>query len=590
MNAEAIRGLIAAGESLTVEFKGEEHGPVSDTDLVEAVVCLANRPEGARAFLLVGIEDDGRVTGARPRHGGGRTDALQLRALIANRTQPSLSCSVDVITVDDGRPVIAIEVPAARTPVGTQLGKYIRRAISGKGLPECRPFHFHEMQALQAHRGILDYSALPIPGLGWDALDPLEFDRFRRAIRESGGYGDRSLLELSNEELTKALGAAEANHQISAIRVLGLLLFGTEDAIRGFMPTHEAAFQAVSGTKVEVNDFFRWPVVRVMEEFMTRFRARNREEEIVEGLLRIGVPDYPERAFREALANALIHRDYARLGAVHVQWHDDRIEISSPGGFPESVTLKNLLVTPPRARNPLLADAFKRAGIVERTARGIDTIFEQQLKYGRPPPSYEASTEASVVVALPGGAANLAFARLVSTEDASGRPINLDELLLLNALWLEREITAAEATQLIQKPESQARATLHGLQERGLVEARGERKGRSFHLSAAVYRRLGQKAAYVRQRGFEPLQQEQMVLQYVQVHGRISRREVVDLCQVSSLRARAILARLVDKGALRLFGTKRGAYYGPTSKTLDLSKSNLDKSKTRSKPRPNARQ
>jgi hypothetical protein len=68
------------------------------------------------------------------------------------------------------------------------------------------------------------------------------------------------------------------------------------------------------------------------------------------------------------------------LGAVHFHWHPDRIEISSPGGFPEGVRLDNLLVTAPRPRNPLLADAFKRAGIVERTARGIDTIFYEQLR------------------------------------------------------------------------------------------------------------------------------------------------------------------------------------------------------------------
>ena len=58
-----------------------------------------------------------------------------------------------------------------------------------------------------------------------------------------------------------------------------------------------------------------------------------------------------------------------------MQWHEDRIEISNPGGFPEGVRLDNLLVTTPRPRNPSLADAFKRAGIVKRAARGVDTIF-----------------------------------------------------------------------------------------------------------------------------------------------------------------------------------------------------------------------
>ena len=69
--------------------------------------------------------------------------------------------------------------------------------------------------------------------------------------------------------------------------------------------------------------------------------------------------------------------------------------------------LDNLLVTAPSPRNPLLADAFKRAGIVERTARGIDTIFYEQLRNGRPAPSYARSGATGVVLSIPGGEANL---------------------------------------------------------------------------------------------------------------------------------------------------------------------------------------
>lgn len=77
-----------------------------------------------------------------------------------------------------------------------------------------------------------------------------------------------------------------------------------------------------------------------------RFRHRNRSTEVMAGpLLRIDVPDYAEASFREALANALVHRDYATLGAVHVQWHPDHLRVDSPGGFPEGVRLDNLLVT-----------------------------------------------------------------------------------------------------------------------------------------------------------------------------------------------------------------------------------------------------
>ena len=574
MTPERLRELIGGGETIDVEFKGEAGHAVSDQDLVEAIICLANRPGGEPGWLLIGVEDDGRITGARARHAG-RTDPVRLQALISGRTRPSLTPAIELVTLD-GHEIVVVEVPPVRTPVGTTDGKYLRRGLGGDGRPACLPLYFHEMQALQADRGLLDYSALPLPGARWGDLDPLEFERFRRFIRESRGQGDASLVDLPDLELAKALGAVEANHDVSAVRVLGLLLFGREEALRRLLPSHEVAFQALSGQQVEVNDFFRWPLLRVMDEILARFRARNREEELIVGLLRIGVPDYPERAFREAVANALIHRDYTRLGAVHVQWHDDRVEISNPGGFPEGVRLDNLLVTPPRPRNPLLADAFKRAGIVERTARRIDTIFFEQLRNGRPAPSYERSNETAVVLVLPGGSANLAFARLVAEESQANRPMSLDDLLLLNHLWLDRRLTTANAARLIQKPEAEARARLQRLVEAGLVEARGERKGRTWHLSAATYRRLGEPAAYVRQRGFEPLQQEQMVLQYVQAHGRITRREAAELCQVSSLQARYLLSRLTKRGRLALRGSRRGAFYAAASNDMDDANQVMD--------------
>ncbi len=417
------------------------------------------------------------------------------------------------------------------------------------------------MQARQAERGALDYTALVVSGATWDDLDPLEIERLRRSIRENSGRSDAALLALADEELARVLGAVEMGPSGPAIRVLGLLLFGREEALRSYLPTHEVAFQVLRGAQVEVNDFFRWPLLRVMEEIESRFNARNREQELLVGMLRIGVPDYPPAAFREGVANALIHRDYTRLGAIHIQWHEDHIEIASPGGFPEGVRLDNLLVTPPRPRNPLLADAFKRVGIVERTARGIDTIFYEQVRNGRPAPSYERSTDTGVVLVLPGGEANLDFVRLVVEESRAGRLLSLDELLILNALWRERRTTTHAAATFIQKPDSEARAVLNRLVEAGLVEGRGVKKGHTWHLSAATYRRLGEKAAYVRQRGFERPQQEQMVLQYVKTHGRITRREAAELCQLSPDQAYRLLTRLTKAGQLIRHGAKKGTWY-----------------------------
>ena len=256
------------------------------------------------------------------------------------------------------------------------------------------------------------------------------------------------------------------------------------------------------------------------------------------------------------------------------------VSVTVNGKPAAEVLFDNLLVTAPRPRNPLLADAFKRAGIVERTARGIDTIFYEQLRNGRPAPSYARSNDATVSVVIPGGAANLDFVRLLVTEAQQGRDLALDELLILNALWQARSLTTDEAARLVQKPEAEARAALSRLVEAGLVEERGQKKGRTWHLSAATYRLLGDKAGYVRQRGFEPLQQEQMVLQYVEKHGRITRRETAELCRIASHQARDLLLRLVRRGGLVMRGALKGAFYERAGKNMEDSKSAPKDSKT----------
>ncbi len=99
MTQEQLAELIAGGEKLAVEYKGEENRRLSDAELVETVVCLANGRGNDAAWLLLGVEDDGRVTGARPRHGSS-TDAILVQALIANRTRPSLTCHVEVVELE----------------------------------------------------------------------------------------------------------------------------------------------------------------------------------------------------------------------------------------------------------------------------------------------------------------------------------------------------------------------------------------------------------------------------------------------------------------------------------------------------------
>lgn len=553
--AERVADWIAGGETYRVEFKGEGRERLGDRELVEAVVCLAN---GNGGVLLVGVEDDGTVTGARPRHEAGRTDLLRVQALIANMTQPPLSAVVSAVQmgVND---VLVIEVPDSPRVVGTTRGTYVRRAIAGDGRPTCVPYHAHEMLAHEVDRGAVDWAALRIGGADWSDLDPLEFERLRQMVASSGSGSDRILGTLSDREIASALGLARHETEVTTG---ALLMFGRPDALRRFLPTHEAAFQVLRGLEVEVNDFLPFPLLRLAEEMLVRFRARNRESEVDFGLVRSAVSTYSETAFREALANALVHRDYTRRGAIHVQWSEEQLEISSPGGFPTGIRLDNLLVAPPHPRSPLLADAFKRAGLVERTGRGINRMFAEQLRVGRSAPDYARSSDSHVVAILPGGPANLTMTRWVLEQESQlGAPLRLSELQVLAELVRERRATTAELAVLVQRTEAETRSLLTRMLERGWIEARGDGKGRTWHLSAAVYRALDVPAGYIRVRGFEPLQQEQMILQFIDAHGQITRNQAADLCSLSPDQASRLLRRLTAEGKLHRRGERKGASY-----------------------------
>ena len=551
-----LRQIIADGEKYDVEFRGETDRPLTDRELVEAVACQAN---GRGGVLLIGVEDDGRVTGARPRHGT-YNDGPRLEALITNQTVPSCPVECSVVSLD-GTEIIVIEIPDGRPITATSGGVYARRATDVRGRPQCLPFLPHEMHSREATRGALDHTALIVPDAGWEDIDPIEVERLRRTISKNPGRADASLLALSDVEIVKALGLGEGRERIERVRVAGLLLVGREEALRRLVPTHEVAFQVLSGTRIAVNEFFRWPLLRVVEEIAARFDARNEEEEIEVGHVRAGIPNYSPAGFREAVHNALVHRDYTSQGAVHVQWRDGEIEIASPGGFPGEVHLDNLLVTVPRPRNPVLADAFKRLGLVERTGRGIDTIFEGQLRYGRPAPDYSRSTSAAVQVMLRGGPANPALTRFVIERDVPGRRMTLEQMLILNAIDAEPGIGIGRAATLIQRGEGATRAVLDRLAEAGVLELRHERREPAYYFSAASLRAMGHREAAGAGPAPGPADRESVILRHVDAQGRITRSQAADLCQVEAREARVVLERLVKRGELVVRGERRGSFY-----------------------------
>ena len=548
---QELLGMIAKGESLSLEFKSDVRS-LPDRELVATVTSLSNTDGGD---ILFGVEDDGTITGLHGQH----KNIAGMASLIANRTNPSVSVQIETYHIDD-IVVARIQVPKSKHLVSTSDGMLQHRRLMADGKPTAAPFYPHEFIQRQSNLGLIDPSAMPMTQLTVQELNPIERQRVREAIQIY--RGDKSLLSLTDDELDGALGLVVNVDGIRYPTLAGILLIGREEVLRQHVPSHEIAFQVLERTEVRMNEFFRKPLLQAFEEVERLFAARVTEQEIQMGLFRVPIPNFDKRAFREALVNALVHRDYARLGAVHVRIDDEGLSISNPGGFVEGVSLDNLLVTQPRPRNPLLADICKRLGLSERTGRGIDRIFEGLLRYGRPAPDYQRSDSSSVILRMSDAEGDIAFLKLVlREEERTGHPLPLDSLIILSRLRQERRLDITHLMNSTQKSEQDTRIVLEQLVESGLLEAHGTVKDRSYTLSAKLYQKSGQIANYVRQVGFDLIQQEQMILSFVKEHKTIKRAEAADLCRISPYQASRLLKKLVIAGLIIPSGKAKATIY-----------------------------
>ena len=175
---QQLSKLISQGETLTVEFKSDLKS-LPDRDLLAAVVSLANTEGGE---LLLGVEDDGRITGLHANH----INISGIPSLVANKTNPAISIRVERFELQ-GKSIARIIVPKSRQLVSTSDGLLVRRRLKLDGTPEAVPFYPHEFIQRQSSLGLVDPSAMLMEQITVDQLDPLQRLRLRNAIKKIRG-------------------------------------------------------------------------------------------------------------------------------------------------------------------------------------------------------------------------------------------------------------------------------------------------------------------------------------------------------------------------------------------------------------------
>lgn len=539
-----LRRLVSLGESDLVEFKGVR---TSETQLIDAVVCFAN---GDGGLLLWGVDDDGTFSGVS------RRDPPSMTKSIYHATSPSQLVESQLIEVGDGKSVLAVWVLHSPVLVSTTGGSYLQRVGT-----ECVPMTPDRLIVRQIDTHSLDISAALTP-VGLEGIDELEVQRYRQSL-PADDAGER-LRQSDTPTLLASIGAAREHGRRLVLTVAGLLVFGNESEIRATLPQHQLIYlrTPTGSTEYERRLVSTSPILRMLDQITIEIAASSRTRTMRIGPRDIEIPDYPDRVLREAIVNSLAHRHYTLPGDTVIRQSRLGLEIENPGGFPEGISPGTVIQHAPVHRNRLLCDVLDRIRLMERSGLGVDRIYEDQIRFGKMPPTYEAD-RTTVRLRLDAQAFDEPFARFVHGEEQGGKRWKVEDMLVLSHLRRMGPTDRGTLSRVIQRPEPEAQELLATMTP-DLIERFGVGSGVRFALSGRVQAALGAAGAYTRERGLARSAQQDLILQHARQFGRVDNQTVREILQVTRMEATNQLRTLERRGLLSMRGSRRWAYYEPT--------------------------
>jgi len=362
MNNEQLKLLIAEGEGLTVEFK-EKYTSKIDKD----IVALANTKGG---FIVLGVSDEGKVIGEKLTN--------QMKADISTLAR-NCDPHITIGKISQIENVVVIEIfEGDEKPYSCSSG-YFRRldAVSQK---------MSQKEVRTIFRETVDSAFEDLPRKDF-TLGDVSLAKIKAFLHES-----ETSYKVTKANLMPFL-ASVGLYKNSKLNNAGALMFA--DDINRFIPYSETILGAFKGTsKTHIYDR-----KDVRDDLFTQFsesiaflkKHLNVRSEIRE-IDRHDIYEIPIDALREAVVNAIIHRDYSMRGTnISVNVFDDRVEIVNPGGLPAGLTKENLGKESIR-RNLIIADLFHRMHKVERIGSGIGRMRKFMSQSGLKEPVFEIDT------------------------------------------------------------------------------------------------------------------------------------------------------------------------------------------------------
>jgi ATP-dependent DNA helicase RecG len=428
--------------------------------LAECLVAFANSDGG---LIVLGLDEDGRPSETiweEEAEGALRTAAALCRPPVISQWQP--------VETDQGV-LVGINVHRSASLHSLDDGRVFVRSSN-----QNRLLSGEEISQLAASKTSADFEAEAVAGAKPADLDPEMITEYmeKREARGAALIGSRSTFLFE-------IGAVDVHGRPT---VAGMLLFGKNP--QAFLPQSGVVFVKFPGTEPRGEDGsagygrrdeITGPLARIIERTWNIIWEEMRVGAKVNGLEREELTEYPPFAVREALVNAVCHRDYRVTGRrIEIRMYSDRLEVISPGGLPGYITLDNL-VEEHFSRNPRIVNGLFQWGYIEELGLGIDRMIEEMVQTGHPPPQFKATPHLFTVT--------LANARERAMAPKWTRNMNERQARALAYIRENGSITNREYQRLCPDVSAETlRLDLTDLVDRNLLLKIGSKKGTHYIL------------------------------------------------------------------------------------------------------------
>ena len=452
--------IIKAGPSVRSAFLEK-----ADSQAIsETLVAFANTEGGT---LVIGVNKDGTAASKKI-----ETEELEkaLKDADANCNPPVVVGAWETVELDDEKTAYKIQVPRSIELHALTDGRVLIRS----GVKN-RPLGGQEILKLASAKNTGDFESEAVPGATKDDFSRKMIDEYleKRAERSKRPYNGKI------DDLLQEIGAVTADGKPT---VAGILLFS--EYPQHWLPQSGVVFAKFVGKTprgenglagYSRREELTGPLPRVIEASWNLIWSEMAVSAVVKGLEREETFEYPQFAVREAIVNAVCHRDYRLKGRrIEIRMYSDRLEVISPGGLPGFITVENI-VDEHFSRNPRIVNGLFQWGYIEELGLGIDRMMEVMKQAGHKPPSFDARPYSFAVT--------LYNAREKQQAPAWTRNTNHRQARALQYIREHSSITNREYRSLCQGVSAETlRLDLVDLVEQGILLKVGSKKGTYYIL------------------------------------------------------------------------------------------------------------